>query len=90
MGNFYGVTLQGGTERRWHDLRDHSGWRTDHAVQLLPAKRVCRWRLSASPLIQGTDGIFYGSTISGGATGYGVVFSLDVGLGPFVEHCRDG
>jgi uncharacterized repeat protein (TIGR03803 family) len=35
--------------------------------------------------IQGTDGNFYGTTQGGGVYGYGTVFSLTVGLGPFVE-----
>jgi uncharacterized repeat protein (TIGR03803 family) len=34
-------------------------------------------------LLQATNGKFYGATINGG-TGYGTVFSLAVGLGPFV------
>jgi hypothetical protein len=43
-------------------------------------------------LVQGTDGTFYGTTVSGGANdtcapyyGCGTVFSLSVGLAPFVE-----
>jgi uncharacterized repeat protein (TIGR03803 family) len=36
-------------------------------------------------LVQGTNGDFYGTTEAGGAHGYGAVFSLSVGLGPFVE-----
>jgi uncharacterized repeat protein (TIGR03803 family) len=42
-------------------------------------------------LIQGTDGSFYGTTSQGGvsadcgAGGCGTIFSLGVGLGPFVE-----
>src|ERR1039458_1716400 len=36
-------------------------------------------------LVQATDGNFYGTTNSGGAISYGTVFSLSVGLGPFVE-----
>lgn len=36
-------------------------------------------------LTQGTDGKFYGTTGGGGASGYGVVFSLSTGLGPFVQ-----
>jgi uncharacterized repeat protein (TIGR03803 family) len=42
-------------------------------------------------LIQGTDGNFYGTTLDGGpndnacSIGCGTVFSLSVGLGPFVE-----
>jgi uncharacterized repeat protein (TIGR03803 family) len=36
-------------------------------------------------LVQNTDGTFYGTTLEGGARGYGTVFSLSVGLGPFVK-----
>jgi uncharacterized repeat protein (TIGR03803 family) len=36
-------------------------------------------------LIQGTDGSFYGTTIEGGSKNLGTVFSLSVGLAPFVE-----
>jgi uncharacterized repeat protein (TIGR03803 family) len=37
-------------------------------------------------LVQATNGTFYGTTSDGGANGnYGTVFSLSVGLGPFVE-----
>jgi len=38
----------------------------------------------ANGLVQATDGNFYGSTQSGGS-GFGTVFKLSVGLGPFVE-----
>jgi uncharacterized repeat protein (TIGR03803 family) len=37
-------------------------------------------------LVQATNGNFYGTTFGGGGSdGYGTVFSLSVGLGPFVE-----
>jgi uncharacterized repeat protein (TIGR03803 family) len=37
-------------------------------------------------LVQATNGNFYGTTSSGGTDGdFGTVFSLTVGLGPFVE-----
>src|ERR1700733_6586941 len=36
-------------------------------------------------LVQATDGNLYGTTDDGGANGQGTVFSLSVGLGPFVE-----
>ena len=46
----------------------------------------------SSPLRQNTNGIFYGTTLTGGdygcngnGTGCGVVYSLDVGLKPFVS-----
>lgn len=35
-------------------------------------------------LVQATNGDFYGATIAGGANHDGTVFSLSVGLGPFV------
>jgi uncharacterized repeat protein (TIGR03803 family) len=35
--------------------------------------------------VQHTNGKIYGTTISGGANNQGVVFSLDLGLSPFVE-----
>jgi uncharacterized repeat protein (TIGR03803 family) len=36
-------------------------------------------------LVQDTNGNLYGTTASGGANGLGTVFSLSVGLGPFVK-----
>lgn len=36
-------------------------------------------------LVQGTDGNFYGTTTAGGAHKNGTVFSLSLGLGPFVK-----
>ena len=39
----------------------------------------------AGGLVQATDGNLYGTTADGGANGDGTVFSLSLGLGPFVE-----
>ena len=36
-------------------------------------------------LVQATNGELYGTTQGGGASGFGTVFRLSVGLGPFVE-----
>jgi len=36
-------------------------------------------------LVQSTNGTFYGTTYEGGTEGAGTVYSLAVGLGPFVE-----
>jgi uncharacterized repeat protein (TIGR03803 family) len=36
-------------------------------------------------LVQGTNGLFYGTTYSGGANGYGTVFRFSAGEAPFVE-----
>ena len=40
---------------------------------------------SRTPLMQATNGTFYGTTTFGGTQGNGVFFSLSMGLGPFVE-----
>jgi len=42
-------------------------------------------RISSAGLVQDTNGTFYGTTQSGGASYDGTIFSLSVGLGPFVE-----
>jgi uncharacterized repeat protein (TIGR03803 family) len=36
-------------------------------------------------LVQHTNGTFYGATYAGGAQGYGTIFSLNIGLSPFVS-----
>jgi uncharacterized repeat protein (TIGR03803 family) len=36
-------------------------------------------------LVQGTDGNFYGTAYAGGPNDDGTVFSLSMGLGPFIE-----
>jgi uncharacterized repeat protein (TIGR03803 family) len=38
-----------------------------------------------SSVLQGTNGVFYGATELGGASGGGTVYSLDIGLPSFVE-----
>ncbi|MBZ5572531.1 MAG: hypothetical protein LAO09_11720 [Acidobacteriia bacterium] len=40
-------------------------------------------------LVQATNGTFYGVTLGGGTYGVGVVFSLDMGFGPFVNLVRE-
>jgi len=82
----YGVTLQGGTNDDGMIFEITPDGALTTLYSFCPLSGCADGAYPASPLIQGTDGnFFYGSTISGGATGYGVVFSLDVGLGPFVE-----
>ena len=39
-------------------------------------------------LLQHTNGLFYGTTLEGGMSGFGTVYSLDMGLGPFVTLVR--
>jgi uncharacterized repeat protein (TIGR03803 family) len=80
-GNFYGTTNKGGTNN-------------DGTVfEITPAGKLTTLHSfdgtdGANPygLVQATNGTFYGTTIyGGGAYNDGTVFSLSVGLGPFVE-----
>ena len=89
-GNFYGTTTSGGS-----DLL--SGYGTVFKITgtgtLTTLYSFCPQGLSCpgdgntpdAGLVQGTNGTFYGTTSSGGANGYGTVFSLSTGLLPFVE-----
>jgi uncharacterized repeat protein (TIGR03803 family) len=84
-GNFYGTTYQGGT----------AGFGTvfkltaDSALTTLYSfcsRTDCTDGSSPyAGLVQATDGLFYGTTNLGGTNNYGTIFSLNVGLGRFVE-----
>jgi uncharacterized repeat protein (TIGR03803 family) len=86
-GNFYGTTRAGGA---------NSGgtiFQISPAGALTTLYNFCSQggnsctdgQFSQAALIQDTNGGFYGTTYSGGAGGSGTVFSLSVGLVPFVE-----
>ncbi len=91
-GNFYGTTVYGS-----------EGWGTVFSMTptgtLLPL-HAFTFNDGAYPdsgLLQATSGIFYGTTIAGGVykgdcrqfQGCGTVFTLSVGLGPFVSFIRN-
>jgi len=42
-----------------------------------------------APLVQGSDGSFYGTTYAGGTNGYGTVFRFPVPLNPPANHISD-
>jgi len=88
-GNFYGTTLRGGNTT----CGDGCGT----VFEITPAGTLTTLRDfestdGASPfagLTQATSGTFYGTTTyGGGACDCGTVFSLDMGLGPFVAFVR--
>jgi uncharacterized repeat protein (TIGR03803 family) len=87
-GNFYGTTYEGGA-------LIGGSWGT--VFKITPSGTLTTlhnfgWTDGALPyaaLVQDTDGNLYGTTLEGGSfcsncSGYGTVFSLSVGLGPFV------
>jgi len=88
-GNFYGTTQRGGANGA-------AGYGT--AFSITPSGTLVTLYTFCSQtnctdgshpvagLVQDTDGSFYGTTQNGGSSGgYGTVFSLSVGLSPFVE-----
>ncbi len=70
-GTLFGVTQEGGLSTLYTFCADHPACTDGQSP--------------AAGLMQGTNGIFYGTTYSGGTSGYGTVFSLNTGLGAFVE-----
>jgi len=80
--NFYGITLQGGP-----------GYGTAFEITPGGALTVLHGfdQSDGSPdgLMQATTGTFYGAASGGGFYRDGTLFSLDVGLGPFVSLIRD-
>jgi uncharacterized repeat protein (TIGR03803 family) len=81
-GNFYGTTANdGGTVGGTVFKITPSGTLTTlHSFDYTDGARPY------AGLVQATDGNFYGTTnAAGGANSYGTVFSLAVGLGPFVK-----
>ena len=84
-GKFYGTTSAGGANN------DGTIFRITAAGVLtkLHSFNGTDGKDPVAALLQGTNGKFYGTTSQGGfgcgTTGCGTVFSLDVGLGPFIE-----
>jgi uncharacterized repeat protein (TIGR03803 family) len=86
-GNLYGTTFQGGNSNN-----------TGTVFEVIPQTGALSTLYSFCPdtlctdgaaplaaLLQATNGTLYGTTTGGGAYGDGTIFSLSVGLGPFVE-----
>ena len=91
-GNFYGATLYGGDGYYY----DGTVFKITPTGALTTLHTFCSMQTGcpdgANPqgaLVQDTNGTFYGTTSAGGVSppynAYGTVYSLSVGLGPFVE-----
>jgi uncharacterized repeat protein (TIGR03803 family) len=85
-GNFYGTTAYGGGSSACtygcgtiFEITSAGTLTTLHSFDFTDGAYP-----SAAPL-QATNGTFYGTTEAGGSSGAGVIFSLSVGLGPFVR-----
>lgn len=84
-GEFYGTTFQGGVNSEGTIFKiTPKGVLT--TLYKFCAQSGCPDGSSPpSALLQSTNGIFYGTTVGGGTHQDGTVFSLSVGLRPFVE-----
>jgi uncharacterized repeat protein (TIGR03803 family) len=88
-GNLYGTTSQGGAKRGVYS--SGTAFKITQNGTLTTLYNFCSQSGCADPakpvaaLVQDTNGKFYGTTEYGGAKRNGTVFSLSVGLSPFVE-----
>jgi uncharacterized repeat protein (TIGR03803 family) len=84
-GDFYGTTQEGGAAGYGTIFKiTPSGTLT--SLYSFCVQPGCPDGASPSAaLVQGTDGNFYGTTAHGGSRTAGTVFSLSMGLGPFVK-----
>jgi len=84
-GNLYGIMDVGGANGSGTIFKiTLSGTLT--TVYNFCSQRGCPdGQYPSGALVQDTDGNLYGTTADGGTNGDGTVFSLSVGLGPFVE-----
>jgi uncharacterized repeat protein (TIGR03803 family) len=90
-GNFYGTTNEGGANEIECDRGCGTVFKITPGGTLTTLYSFCSLSGCAdgqgpeAGLAQDTNGTFYGTASAGGVYGDGVVFSLSVGLGPFVE-----
>ena len=86
-GNFYGLTVEGGSGVGCGTAGCGTLFKMTPSGTLTVVYSIPGPTANGIPdagLIQSTNGNFYGAT-SGGGLDYGTIYSLSVGLGPFVE-----
>ncbi len=84
-GNFYGTTYLGGLGNGGTVFKIIPAGTLTTLYSFCTQTNCTDGQNSSAPLVQDTNGVFYGTTSLGGTGAFGTVFSLSVGLGPFVE-----
>ena len=89
-GDFYGTAVGGGANSEGTIFKITPSGTAAMLYSFCSQTGCMDGQLPAAALVQDTNGTFYGTTFAGGASdtcylGCGTVFSLSVGLGPFVE-----
>ncbi len=82
-GDLYGTTLLGGAYGGGTIFKIATDG-TFTTLYSFCAQTGCPDGSSSYGVVQGTDGLFYGTTNQGGANGFGTVFTLSTGEHPFV------
>jgi uncharacterized repeat protein (TIGR03803 family) len=88
-GNFYGTTTYGGANDNCQNVYLGCGTvfriTPNGTLETLHSFDGTDGDAAFAGLVQDTNGNFYGTTQEGGANNKGTVFSMSVGLGPFIE-----
>jgi len=84
-GNFYGTTEFGGANKKGTVFQMTPSGTLTTLYSFCAQTNCTDGDAPDAGLVQATDGNFYGTTEYGGANNVGVVFSLSVGLGPFIK-----
>jgi uncharacterized repeat protein (TIGR03803 family) len=91
-GNLYGTTYQGGANNAGTVFQITPSGTLTTLYSFCSQSACADGKYTYAGLVQATNGVFYGSTYEGGtsdtctpAPGCGTLFSLSLGLGPFVE-----
>jgi uncharacterized repeat protein (TIGR03803 family) len=84
-GNFYGTTLSEGFNSAGTVFRITAQGNLTTLYNFCASMPCTDGSNPRATLVQHTNGKIYGTTLSGGANDEGVIFSLDLGLPPFVE-----
>jgi uncharacterized repeat protein (TIGR03803 family) len=84
-GNFYGTTQAGGANYGGTIFQITSGGTLTTLYNFCAQTNCADGGSPYAGLVQATDGNLYGSASLGGTNNVGTIFSLNVGLGPFVE-----
>ena len=84
-GNFYGTTYYGGANGLGTVFKIRPSGTLTTLYSFCSQSSCTDGQQPYAGLVQDTSGKFYGTTIVGGLDGDGTIFSLSVGLGPFVR-----
>ena len=84
-GNSYGTTEQNGSNGAGTLFQITAGGALTTLYDFCSQAGCLDGANPGAALMQATNGMFYGTTRNGGNQGNGVVYSLSMGLGPFVQ-----